>query len=264
MKLLCGRLVSFLFLFLPAAANAEHFVLVGDSTVAPNDGNDGWGDALIDFLPKGSTVTNLAVNGRSTKSYIAEGRWQQVLELDPAPDYVLIQFGHNDQKVDQPALGAYAVDNPKVNDGGDGGVAPGAGPVVATSLYRKNLRMMIRSVREIGSQSILVTPVARRDKSSWTSMQAQVDRNDEVLWSDSNGNGYSLREYAEAARQVGSKERVGVIDLNKLSLNLYARIIRDGQDLQALGPDGTHFTTAGMKPIAELVAAALPDVIAAP
>ena len=72
-------------------ARAAEFALAGDSTVAPNDGNEGWGDALADLLPPGHTVVNRGANGRSTKSYINEGRWQAVLGLEP--DYVLIQFG---------------------------------------------------------------------------------------------------------------------------------------------------------------------------
>jgi len=53
-------------------------------------------------------VDNHAVNGRSTKSFIDEGKWSEVLGRLKAGDWVLIQFGHNNEKVDKPAVYADA------------------------------------------------------------------------------------------------------------------------------------------------------------
>src|SRR5689334_19641509 len=64
--------------------------LVGDSTVTPRAG---WGDGFTASLSDRTTVTNLSAGGRSSMSFINEGRWGQCLEAKP--DYVLIQFGHN-------------------------------------------------------------------------------------------------------------------------------------------------------------------------
>jgi len=76
--------------------------LIGDSTMAdkPPIGNPerGWGEVFPLFFPNGVSLENHARNGRSTKSFLAEGRWQAVYEKLQAGDYVFIQFGHNDAK----------------------------------------------------------------------------------------------------------------------------------------------------------------------
>src|SRR5262249_34489549 len=97
-------------------------VLVGDSTVA--DGS-GWGPAFARRLGSGATCLNMARSGRSSKSYADEGHWKKALALKP--DYVLIQFGHNDQ--------------------------PGKGPQRETkpeTTYRENLTRYIDESRAAG------------------------------------------------------------------------------------------------------------------
>src|SRR5690606_40050206 len=76
--------------------------LIGDSTVADkpyeiSNPEKGWGQVLPLYLKKGITVDNHAVNGRSTKSFMDEGRWKKVLQKIRPGDYVIIEFGHNDQ-----------------------------------------------------------------------------------------------------------------------------------------------------------------------
>ena len=66
--------------------------LVGDSTVAPGGG---WGNAFGTLLKPPAQCVNLALNGRSSKSYRDEGHWKDVLAQKP--NYVLLQCGHNDQ-----------------------------------------------------------------------------------------------------------------------------------------------------------------------
>lgn len=117
--------------------------LIGDSTVAsyakpPKDRPDltGWGQVFDEFFAEQVEVQNFALSGRSSKSFLRENRWQPV--LDAKPDYVFIQFGHNDQ----PGKGDRTTD-PK----GD---------------FRENLRRYIRDARKIGATPVLVTPVARR------------------------------------------------------------------------------------------------------
>ncbi|GAB3794362.1 rhamnogalacturonan acetylesterase [Humibacter antri] len=74
--------------------------LAGDSTVAPaktdEDPLTGWGEHLADYVP--DDVRDLAVGGATTGSFVAEGRWDALLSEVRAGDWVLIQFGHNDQK----------------------------------------------------------------------------------------------------------------------------------------------------------------------
>jgi lysophospholipase L1-like esterase len=116
--------------------------MIGDSTMAdkPLDLPErGWGQLLPQFFTDPAMVHNHAVNGRSSKSFIDEGRWQTVLnELKPG-DFVIIQFGHNDEKSEDPK---------RYTD-------------PATS-YRDNLRRFVREARAKQAFPILATSVSRR------------------------------------------------------------------------------------------------------
>lgn len=74
--------------------------IAGDSTAQTFDTTKtvmrGWAQLLPQFFDKQVTVVNKAKAGRSTKSFIAENRWQEIVDSISADDYVLIQFGHND------------------------------------------------------------------------------------------------------------------------------------------------------------------------
>ena len=129
---------------LPAFAGADdkkvRIAMVGDSTMAsypdpPKDRPDlhGWGQVFGALFTDRVEILNHAASGRSTKTFIAEKRWQKV--LDARPDYVFIQFGHNDQK--------------------DKTLAPDDG-------YRDYLIRYVEEAQKAGIKPILVTPVARR------------------------------------------------------------------------------------------------------
>ena len=116
--------------------------LAGDSTMAPKQPEKrpetGWGEALQPCFD--STVVhiaNRAVNGRSTRSFVAEGRWKAIVDSLKAGDYVFIQFGHNDEKV---------------------GTANYSSP----DDYRHNLVRFVDDVRSRGGHPVLFTPVVRR------------------------------------------------------------------------------------------------------
>jgi len=114
--------------------------VIGDSTVAnyPADKPErGWGQFLQEQFSSNVTVSNLAANGRSTKTFINEGRWKRTLALKP--DYVLIQFGHND---------SHAPGRPESTD--------------AARDYRDYLRQYVDEARDEGAVPILVTPMLRR------------------------------------------------------------------------------------------------------
>ena len=78
--------------------------LIGDSTMAnkaPIDAPEtGWGMVFPEYFFDGVKIQNHAVNGRSTKSFRTLGHWKAVIDQLKAGDYVMIQFGHNDQKKD--------------------------------------------------------------------------------------------------------------------------------------------------------------------
>jgi pectinesterase len=109
-------------------------VLVGDSTVTDDIG---WGLGLKLRVADRADCINLARNGRSSKSYIAEGLWTRALEA--RADYILIQFGHNDM----PGKGAERETDPQTS-------------------YRANLARYVDEARAAGATPILVTSITRR------------------------------------------------------------------------------------------------------
>ena len=109
-------------------------VLVGDSTVTDESG---WGSGFKLRVADSADCINLARNGRSSKSFMAEGHWARALEA--RADYVLIQFGHNDM--------------------------PGKGPERETdpkTTYRAYLARYIDESRAAGATPIIVTSLTRR------------------------------------------------------------------------------------------------------
>ncbi|MCR5245640.1 MAG: glycoside hydrolase family 88 protein [Bacteroidales bacterium] len=118
--------------------------LIGDSTMAQKDttgGNPerGWGMYFGEYFDSSVRVVNYARNGRSTKSFIDEGRWDLVkMDLRPG-DYVFVEFGHNDAKETSPER-----------------YAP------AWGAFSDNLRLFIDESRAQGAIPVLLTPVARR------------------------------------------------------------------------------------------------------
>jgi lysophospholipase L1-like esterase len=109
-------------------------VLVGDSTVATGGG---WGPGFCEAFTHNVTCIDDALNGRSSKSFIDEGAWKKA--LDDKGDYYLIQFGHNDQKL-QPEL-----------------------HTDADTTFAANLHRYIADVRAIGAVPVLVTSLSRRN-----------------------------------------------------------------------------------------------------
>ncbi len=117
--------------------------LAGDSTMAPKLAEKrpetGWGEMLEAHFKDGTIkVDNRALNGRSTKSFIAEGKWQAIIDAIKIGDFVFIQFGHNDQKKEN--ADRYA------------------GP----DDFMKNLTKFVDEVRAKGANPVLMTPVMRR------------------------------------------------------------------------------------------------------
>ncbi len=116
--------------------------LVGDSTCAEKDADAfpemGWGVPFVTFFNDQVRVENHAKNGRSTKSFIEEGRWEAVMNTLKAGDYVFIQFGHNDEVPSK--VGRYTT------------------PVE----YKANLIKYIRDAQSKGAIPVLLTPVSRR------------------------------------------------------------------------------------------------------
>lgn len=124
------------------SAQAIHVYLIGDSTCATKDlarqnPERGWGHMFQPLFDGSVAVENHATNGRSSRSFREEGRWEPVYEKLRPGDYVFIEFGHNDQKI-------------------------GTVRFAAPETYADNLRRYIREVREKGAVPVLLSPIVRR------------------------------------------------------------------------------------------------------
>lgn len=122
------------------AAEPLRMVIIGDSTVCEypeSSPSRGWGHYIQEYFKEDIKVVNLAASGRSTKTFIAEGRWKKALAEKPA--YVLIQFGHND---------SHPAERPEATD--------------AATTFPEFLRRYIDEARAAGAIPVLVTPMVRR------------------------------------------------------------------------------------------------------
>jgi lysophospholipase L1-like esterase len=115
--------------------------IAGDSTAATKAAavapETGWGQALPLFLAGHVAVANHAVNSRSSRSFVAEGRLAAILEAIRPGDVLLAQFGHNDQKTDERRTDPFTT-------------------------YQRYLRRYVDGARERGARPVLLTPVERR------------------------------------------------------------------------------------------------------
>jgi DNA sulfur modification protein DndE len=116
--------------------------MIGDSTMADKPLEDnperGWGMMFQQYFDSSVIIENHAMNGRSTKTFIAENRWDSVYNKLKPGDYVIIQFGHNDG-------------SPEKKD-----------RYTPPEDYRKNLVFFITKTRSKQANPILCTPIARR------------------------------------------------------------------------------------------------------
>ena len=116
--------------------------MIGDSTMATKNPQrfpeKGWGEVFGKYFNSNVTVVNKAMNGRSTKSFMAEGRWDEVMNNLKPGDYVFIEFGHNDEKVTSAKLGT------------------------TLDEFSQNLIKYVLDARSKGALPLLLTPIERR------------------------------------------------------------------------------------------------------
>lgn len=189
-------------LLLAVAAAAQQpikIILVGDSTV--ND-EGGWGEGFRKSLGPTVEVINLAKNGRSSKSFRDEGLWAPALAAKP--DFILIQFGHNDE----PGKGRDRETDPPTT-------------------YRANMIRYIDEARGAGATPILVTSIVRRNFDA----EGRIKRDHMV-------------SYVEEVRKIAAEKNVPLIDLYALTLaQAEALKPEDRLNLNATTKDGKTDTT---------------------
>jgi len=215
------------FAFLPTAKRIKIFI-AGDSTASIKEikayPETGWGMPFVNFWDSTVTVVNLAKNGRSTKSFIAEGSWQKIMDDAHEGDYVLIQFGHNDEV---PTKKTYTTEGE----------------------FKSNLTKYVQETRSKKAIPILITPVSRRQFDStgkavethpYAHLVSEVAAAQNVLLIDLD------KKSIELYQQMG-KEKSALL-FNHLKPGEHPNY-PEGKE------DNTHFNEYGARRMAELVLA---------
>lgn len=244
--------------------NKEHdftVFMIGDSTMANKDTTGGkqergWGMVLQQYFDNHVVVDNHAVNGRSSKSFINEGRWDKVLAKIKPGDYVFIQFGHNDEKP-QP----------------DRHTDPG-------STFDDNLRKFVNDTRSKGGIPVLFNAVVRRN----FALKVQKNDDDEKLRNLDAKSGNNVLEgdtlydthgdYRFSPANVAKEMGVVFIDANAITHELEQGLGREASKklhmIFAPGEhpslpkgrwDNTHYNIYGANQVAVLLIKAVGDKI---
>jgi pectinesterase len=209
----------------PKKPGMIRIALAGDSTMTDDAG---WGVGFNELLADNVECVNMSRGGRSSGSFVKEGRWEQTLSLKP--DYVLIQFGHNDQ--------------------------PGHGDRTTEpdTTFRENMMRYVTEARVAGAIPVLVTPLARRQ---WAS--------DERIHSTLAPYAVTVRRIAQEMkvplvelqqRSLDFYEQLGRSAMEILSpvrSGAPAAPVFDG----TVGFDGTHLNSEGSVAIGAIVASEL-------
>lgn len=228
------------------AAQNEKPVLyiIGDSTVRNGDGSGrnqqwGWGSFIAGYADTAKlAVQNHAIGGRSSRTFITEGRWDKIMATLKKGDYVLMQFGHNDSgPVDDTARARGTIR-------GTGAEAkeiynPITKKQEVVHSYGWYMRQYIRDAKSKGAVPIVASPIPRND---WK--EGKVVR--------------SGSSYAGWAQQVAKDEGAYFIDLNDLVATRY-----EAMGAEAVKPffpvDHTHTNKEGAQLNAGIVVAQLKE-----
>lgn len=235
--------------------------MIGDSTMANKDltgGNPerGWGMVLPRYFTEEVRIDNHAVNGRSSKSFIDESRWDKVIGQVKKGDYVFIQFGHNDEK-------------PKPDRHTDPGTT-----------FDANLRRFVNETRAKGGIPVLFNSIVRRNfirpQDPSISKDTRKVPGEEALPQETDTLFDTHGAYLDSPRNVARELGVTFIDMNRITHDL----------VQGLGPkeskklfmwvapntvpalpkgreDNTHLNPYGAKVIAGLTVDAIAEAIPA-
>lgn len=232
-----------LVLLLATSASAQEakkptLYLVGDSTVKTGTkGQQGWGDPFVKLFDADKIqVENRAIGGRSSRTFITEGRWDKILAACKAGDFVLVQMGHNDAgPLDDAARARGTIrgtgDETKEIDN------PLTMKKETVHTYGWYLRKYVADAREKKLTVVILAPVPRCPQKEVE--KGAAEKNPYVGW----------------AEEVATAEKVPFVNLNKLVMAHYAELKpADIKEKYFTAADNTHTSPAGAERNAACVA----------
>lgn len=234
-----GKYLSAAIIFLTAVAFAPRSTtriwLIGDSTISIKEikayPETGWGMPFANFWDSNVVVENRAKNGRSTRSFMAEGLWQPVVSALAPGDHVLIQFGHNDEVKEKVERYTSPED------------------------FENNLLRFVTETRKARAVPVLITPVSRRRfDSAGTALQTHTVYSN-IVRKLAAAEHVALIDLDEKSRSLFQK--MGR-DNSKLLFNHLAP--GEHPNYPAGKVDDTHFNELGARLMAQIVLADLREV----
>ncbi|MEI9808521.1 MAG: rhamnogalacturonan acetylesterase [Bacteroidota bacterium] len=221
------------------------FYIIGDSTVRNGDGTGknqqwGWGSFMADHFDTNKiSIRNHAIGGRSSRTFITEGRWDKVAGVLKKGDYVIMQFGHNDSG---------ALDDTARARGTIKGTGEESKEIYNPIMKKQELvhtygwymRRYIKEAKDKGAIPIVCSPIPRND---W--------KNGKVM--------RSTESYTKWAEDVAKEEGAYYINLNDLVALKYEEM--GEEKVKPFFPvDHTHTNIDGAKLNAEIIVKAIKEI----
>lgn len=208
--------------------------LIGDSTMSIKQTKaypeTGWGMPFVYFFDSTVTVDNRAQNGRSTRTFIDEGRWQPVADNLQAGDYVFIQFGHNDEV---PTKKSYTTED----------------------AFKVNLAKFINETRAKNATPVLITPAARRKFDSTGRIEGTHDRYSELVRS-------VAKEHKTPLIDLDKQSQALLQEFGVEGSRLLFNQLKPGEhpNYPRGVEDNTHFNELGARKMAQIVLANIKEL----
>ncbi|MDS0526321.1 carbohydrate esterase family 12 protein [Clostridium sp. SHJSY1] len=227
--------------------NQSNIWIVGDSTVSSFNDNYyypryGWGTQIGNYLDGSFSIQNLALSGRSSKSFTVEPQYSTLLKGMKSGDYLLVGFGHNDEKTE---VERYTNPNGTYLDEGS----------FANSLYKN----YIKPAKEAGCKVILCTPIVRRTETGeWSGTNIHITEDfGEFVGGD----------YSKAIKVLGKTLNIPVVDMTSLTKSLYDKLgpnetlnLHAWTSSKAVSVDNTHTNIWGAKYNAYFITKAIKEL----
>ncbi|MEJ8819415.1 rhamnogalacturonan acetylesterase [Lacibacter sp. H407] len=214
--------------FIVLSNNKPTIYIIGDSTVRnTNRPQCGWGEMIAEFFDSTQiNISNQAMAGRSTRTFVKEKRWDKVLSTLTEGDYVFIQFGHNEGS------------KPDTSRAGYRGVLRGTGEetveltwkdgtVETVHTYGWYLKKFIREAKSKGARPIICSMIPRNQFADGKVKRANND-------------------FGKWAKEVAESEGVFFIDLNAITADKYDVLGAD-EVKKLFHGDHTHTNVEGAK-----------------
>lgn len=232
-----SSILFFSFLTVVIPQEKPTLYIIGDSTVRnTNRPQCGWGEMIQEYLDSNKiSISNQAMAGRSTRTFVKEKRWEKVLSTLQAGDFVIMQFGHNEGS------------KPDTSRAGYRGVLRGTGEETVELLWKDStietvhtygwyLRKFVREAKAKGATPVICSMIPRNQ---WDYSIKGDTTSKKIVKRAGN-------DFGKWAREVAEQEGVFFIDLNAITADKYDQLGPEEVKKLFQG-DHTHTNEAGAR-----------------